>query len=252
MMAPPAATTTTASVAGAPAPKTNQLPFIRKIGYAVNPFRLKHNKTITRVPFFINPDGYTRMWKGSHPGPVDPNRLPISFVLTAWRDKTHENKCEWPDTIKLELNRTIPIITKRKKAHVPGRPNNVFSYQGKDKPLDAGGYLNQGNNELTIEQLDCACSYYFAIIMYVRESEEIITNWVQSRILDINNGRGIVNRLLGVAGSNNNGDDDLEICQTNVKIGLKCPISLQRIKVPTKGRDCNHADVSLFSLIVNQ
>ncbi|KAI9245827.1 MIZ/SP-RING zinc finger-domain-containing protein [Phascolomyces articulosus] len=63
-------------------------------------------------------------------------------------------------------------------------------------------------------------------------------------MLDINKGRGIVNRLLGKTndGKENTDDDDIQIHQTNVKIGLKCPISLQRIKLPTKGETCKHAD----------
>ncbi|KAI7852091.1 hypothetical protein BDC45DRAFT_607599 [Circinella umbellata] len=222
----------------------NPLPFIRKIGYAVNPFRLKHNQKITRVPFFMDGDRFPRVWKGIPQTAgalvIDPTRLPLSYVLTAWRDKTTEDKCEWPDTIKMSLNRTIPNLTKRRKVRVQGRPD-AFTFQGKDKALDTGGYLHLGRNELAIEQLDCACSYFFAIIVFIRESEEIISQGVQSRVLDINKGRAIVNRLLGNTESDAD-DDDIQIHQTNVKIGLKCPISLQRIKLPTKGEACKHPD----------
>ncbi|KAG2221228.1 hypothetical protein INT45_013939, partial [Circinella minor] len=224
----------------------NPLPFIRKIGYAVNPFRLKHNQKVTRIPFFMDGDRFPRVWRGIPPQEtagalvIDPTRLPLSYVLTAWRDKTTEDKCEWPDTIKMSLNRTIPTLTKRRKVRVQGRPD-AFTFQGKDKPLDTGGYLHPGRNELAIEQLDCACSYFFAIIVFIRESEEIISKGVQSRVLDINKGRAIVNRLLGNTESDAD-DDDIQIHQTNVKIGLKCPISLQRIKLPTKGEACKHPD----------
>ena len=63
--------------------------------------------------------------------------------------------------------------------------------------------------------------------------------------MEINKGRSIVNRLLGNT-ENDVDDDDIQIHQANVKIGLKCPISLQRIKLPTKGETCKHADVGLF------
>ncbi|KAI9245826.1 hypothetical protein BDA99DRAFT_269914 [Phascolomyces articulosus] len=95
-----------------PPPPQNQLPFIRKIGYAVSPFRLKHNQKITKTPFFIDNDQFSRMWRGMQQGPMNPNRLPLSYVLTSWRDQTLENKCEWPDAIKIQLNRTIPNLTK--------------------------------------------------------------------------------------------------------------------------------------------
>ena len=67
--------------------------------------------------------------------------------------------------------------------------------------------------------------------------------------MEINKGRAIVNRLLGNT-ENDVDDDDIQIHQANVKIGLKCPISLQRIKLPTKGETCKHADVGFIYLLL--
>ena len=93
-------------------PAKNPLSFIRKVGYAISPFRLQHKKTVSKTPFFINPECYARLWKGAQQGPIDPTHLPLSYVLTAWRDNASENKCEWPEQIRMEINRVAPNLTK--------------------------------------------------------------------------------------------------------------------------------------------
>ncbi|KAI9315099.1 hypothetical protein BX666DRAFT_355876 [Dichotomocladium elegans] len=197
--------------------------YIHRIEYAIAPFRLQHNKSETVLPFFIDRDSFGRIWR--QPVQAKENTVPISYVLVAWRNGAPDTKCEWPDSINITINGIQPKLVK---------------WSGKDKPADLAMYLKEGKNELMIRQLDCACCYWFSIQVFVRETESAIVNKIMSKVLDINIGRNIINKLLGKSGSNE--DDDLEVLQPTVRISLKCPISLMRIRIPVKGKDCRHPE----------
>jgi hypothetical protein len=54
----------------------------------------------------------------------------------------------------------------------------------------------------------------------------------------------MVAKLLG-----NYDDEEITIKQTSIKVSLKSPISFLRIRMPVKGVECNHIDVSNFSYL---
>ncbi|KAG0176924.1 hypothetical protein DFQ28_005670 [Apophysomyces sp. BC1034] len=239
----------------------HRLTFKRKVDYAVKPFRLQHKKMHTRTPFFISAEFFRRMWKDdSVKIAMDASSLPILYVLTAWRVGQNSTKCEWPETIAIEINGKLPKLSKRIKSQteVPGRPVTV-SYVGKDRPLNLGPYLVQGSNELVVHQYDCACSYYFCIQIELQETEDIIKRSVLSRTLSIEVVQNLINSRLGKLQISNQpdtsrDDDEIEIHQQHYRMSLKCPISLLRIQQPVRGEDCKHPDCfDLQSyLVINQ
>ncbi|KAF7720610.1 hypothetical protein EC973_006992 [Apophysomyces ossiformis] len=89
------------------------LSYKRKVDYALKPFRLQHKKMHTRTPFFIGPDVFRRIAKDdSIKIAMDASSLPILYVLTAWRVGQSSTKCEWPETIAIEINGKRPKISK--------------------------------------------------------------------------------------------------------------------------------------------
>lgn len=114
-------------------------------------------------------------------------------------------------------------------------------------------------------------SYAFGITLFVRESEQLIRTRVMGRRKTIAQGQQLVNKLIGIKetipesphalpgqSSNypssefesadmsvqNSEDNDIECMQDSIKVSLRCPISLLRIKEPVKGIKCSHVEVS--------
>jgi hypothetical protein len=46
-------------------------------------------------------------------------------------------------------------------------------------------------------------------------------------------------------------DDEIECMQKSIKVSLRCPISLLRIKEPVKGIKCLHVEVSYVALNID-
>jgi hypothetical protein len=114
-------------------------------------------------------------------------------------------------------------------------------------------------------------SYAFGITLYVRESEQLIRTRVMSRRKTIAQGQQLVNKLIGIKENipespqaisrlsstylsavsetvtpsvQSGEDDEIECLQDSIKVSLRCPISLLRIKEPVKGVNCSHVEVS--------
>lgn len=130
---------------------------------------------------------------------------------------------------------------------------------GKDKAYDLNNVLQEGTNVLRIYQDDCACvsnfsnsryecmtnnrqSFNFCIRLYVRESENYIVEKVRKTPLSVQRGKEAIDKLLRKKDGSD--DDEIAIEQKTLRVSLKCPITLTRIKIPAKGIKCKHVDVS--------
>lgn len=78
----------------------------------------------------------------------------------------------------------------------------------------------------------------------MRDSENLIIEKARNNPVTIEEGRAMVAKLLG-----NYDDEEITIKQTSIKVSLKSPISFSRIRMPVKGVECNHIDVSNFSYL---
>lgn len=123
------------------------------------------------------------------------------------------------------------------------------------------------------DSIECSQGYVFGISLYLRESEQLIRARAKTKSIDIPQGQRLVNKLIGVKESDDDSlsgmsgltsqpqspsigtkdqsvpsseDDEIECMQESIKINLRCPISLLRIKEPVKGVACQHVEVRLF------
>lgn len=143
-------------------------------------------------------------------------------------------------------------------------------------------YLLKGNNTLRIQQIGCACvscirnpriwrnlklihqlqqidkqhcmqSYNFCIQIHARHSENSLKFMVDNSTISIQKSHHLIDSLLGAVqeGEEEEEDDELQIIQQSVKVSLKCPITMKRMKMPVRGKQCKHVDVSRSILTVS-
>ncbi|KAI8580611.1 hypothetical protein K450DRAFT_236429 [Umbelopsis ramanniana AG] len=252
--------------------------YMRPLCRAIAPFQPQHDHPIANVNININGDIFQRLWMRTMfklpPAQVDDKLLPISFVLNSWKAKGTESKCDWPEKVDLAVNGAAIVPLRKRKVQIPNKSQNMHMMVGKDRPLDLTSMLMPGANSITIKQNACACSYAFGITLYVRESEQLIRTRVMGRRKTIAQGQQLVNKLIGIkenipkspqavsgqpsrsqcavsesveSSVQSGEDDEIECMQDSIKVSLRCPISLLRIKEPVKGVNCSH--VECFDLV---
>ncbi|RCI02975.1 hypothetical protein CU098_006570 [Rhizopus stolonifer] len=206
--------------------------YARQLNILLEPFNLVHGQRITDKSFYVGDDFFNRIHSNMNTQIVDEQKAPLVFVFTSWHTKSTSRKVDWPDKLSAEVNgRCLQL---EKKRPVPGREN---SFSGKDKPYDLKSDIKRGLNVLRIYQNDCACSYEFSIRIYVRESENMITERLRNNTISVQEGKARIDQVLG-----NYGDDEVVIEQPSIKLSLKCPVSLTKMKKPVKGDGCKHID----------
>jgi SUMO ligase MMS21 Smc5/6 complex component len=70
---------------------------------------------------------------------------------------------------------------------------------------------------------------------------------VQTELISVQSSESLIDNLLGKTG--NDEDDEISIVQQSVKVSLKCPITMKRMKLPVRGKRCKHVDVCLLYFI---
>ncbi|CAO3680893.1 unnamed protein product [Umbelopsis ramanniana] len=247
--------------------------YMRPLCRAIAPFQPQHDHPIANVNINIGSDMFQRLWMRTMfklpPAEVNDSLLPISFVLNSWKAKGTESKCDWPEKVDLAVNGAAIVPLRKRKVQIPNKSQTMHMMVGKDRPLDLTSMLIPGANSITIKQNACACSYAFGITLFVRESEQLIRTRVMGRRKTIAQGQQLVNKLIGIKetipesphallGQSSNypssefesadmsvqssEDNDIECMQDSIKVSLRCPISLLRIKEPVKGIKCSHVE----------
>ncbi|ORE11925.1 zf-MIZ-domain-containing protein [Rhizopus microsporus var. microsporus] len=209
--------------------------FLRPSSAILGPFRLVHSQRVTEKQFFIGKNYFTSLFNETNNRVKSPEKLPLTFLFTAWHVKSQERKVEWPEHMRAEMNGKQLYL--ERKMRVDGR---IPIQTGKDKAYDLNNVLQEGTNVLRIYQDDCACSFNFCIRLYVRESENYIVEKVRKTPLSIQKGKETIDKLLGKKDESD--DDEIAIEQKTLRVSLKCPITLTRIKIPAKGIKCKHID----------
>lgn len=67
---------------------------------------------------------------------------------------------------------------------------------------------------------------------------------VETSIIKIDETEKLIRNFFGQMDKDD--DDDIVIIQNSVKLSLRCPISLKKLKLPIRGINCKHLEVSLF------
>ncbi|CEJ00910.1 hypothetical protein RMCBS344292_14950 [Rhizopus microsporus] len=209
--------------------------FLRPSSAILGPFRLVHSQRVTEKQFFIGKNYFTSLFNETNNRVKSPEKLPLTFLFTAWHVKSQERKVEWPEHMRAEVNGKQIYL--ERKMRVDGR---IPIQTGKDKAYDLNNVLQEGTNVLRIYQDDCACSFNFCIRLYVRESENYIVEKVRKTPLSVQRGKEAIDKLLRKKDGSD--DDEIAIEQKTLRVSLKCPITLTRIKIPAKGIKCKHVD----------
>jgi hypothetical protein len=82
-------------------------------GQAIKTFQLEHGQNLTKKPFFISRDDYKRLYTGSLTRAfIDPNLLPLTYILNSWHNDSPSTKCDWPGSLKVELNGRLLTLEK--------------------------------------------------------------------------------------------------------------------------------------------
>ncbi|KAI9470496.1 MAG: hypothetical protein EXX96DRAFT_584533 [Benjaminiella poitrasii] len=209
-------------------------------GYAVLPFKLMHDEEYQRQRFHVAPDTYRLLLRTPETKiKRTETNLPLSFVLTSSFTNTSERKCDWPASLRVELNGREIHLEKRQK-HTGNQ--GQIAYIGKDMPYDLTKLLKVGDNTLGLHQFACACSYRFSVQIHMKFSENWILDRVEDSMISIEESEKMIDSLLGKSQSNDDDDDDLMVVQESVKLRLKCPITMVRMKQPVRGKKCKHID----------
>ncbi|CEP07124.1 hypothetical protein [Parasitella parasitica] len=210
-----------------------------KIRHAFPPFRLAHGEVITKKPFFIPDDEFDKLFKNPNTTFTDYHgQVPLSYMITAWYDNTPERKCDWPTGARIELNGHNLPLQKREKINNPNGPSTI---SGKDKPFDLTRLLTRGTNTLVLHQPRCACSYSFAVQVFMRPSQNFILGLVQNNTISVDKCNRLIDNLLGKF-KNQDDDEDLVIVQKSVTLKMKCPLTFKRMSQPVRGVNCKHID----------
>ncbi|KAG2236005.1 hypothetical protein INT48_004335, partial [Thamnidium elegans] len=210
-------------------PEKDKVRFRFSNEYAVKPFRLVHDQTITTKTFFLPRVEFDLLSLTEDILIERDDRFPIGFVFTSWYQDSVERKCDWPQTLKVELNgKSIPLQKKSKNFNGSGPP-----YVGKDYPFDLTRLLRLGENTIRIHQVGCAC-------VYKRFSINAAKRMIEASTIKIEETERMIRNFLG--SMEDGDDDDIVILQRSVKLSLKCPISLKKFKTPTRGKNCKHLD----------
>ncbi|KAI8968544.1 MIZ/SP-RING zinc finger-domain-containing protein [Mycotypha africana] len=160
----------------------------------------------------------------------------VSFYVTP----RPERKCEWPQNLSVEFNGQELGITKKMRIVLA---NGTPSYTGKDMPYDLTPHIVEGNNILRFRQnMLIPRNYLFSVSVYEQYSENYIKEVVANATISIDKSQQLIDKLLGSGSNQNDDDDDLVVIQSSVRLSLKCPITLKRIKQPVRGRNCRHVD----------
>lgn len=83
-------------------------------------------------------------------------------------------------------------------------------------------------------------SYNFSVQIQRRYSENSFLDRVKRATIKEEVTAKMIDSMLGKSID----DDDIVILQETVKMSLKCPVSLKRMKMPVRGVNCKHIDVT--------
>ncbi|GIX64243.1 E3 SUMO-protein ligase pli1 [Babesia caballi] len=137
---------------------------------------------------------------------------------------------EWPRTFELSINNEV--------VHVVKEP--TWGHLRRDNPIKVTYAMRPGENliELSSTTYDENGPPFLIIVMVSKRVtvQRIIETIRRKRTIPFNDSKRRVLELI-----NRKRDDDEVICiQGSHKIELNCPITLDRIELPTRGKHCEH------------
>lgn len=150
--------------------------------------------------------------------------------LTSEMDKTNLQH-RWPMNATLTVNRSH--ITLQQKHAQDGK---IKTKALKERPANIQSFLKAGTNtfrlsgEPNLAHGDWPSGICITLVRQ-REISELVTRVRERNFFTTEDTRKKIKKLYNA---------DADIVTEKMTVSLKCPLSLKRIKVPARGRDCNH------------
>lgn len=190
-----------------------------KNGTILAPFRLEHNSPVSQHMFTLDERTYQMLM----------SNINFDLQLKCFHadDKAMANN--WPHNANIQIC-------------VNGSPVIVKSVE---RPLYIKMLCQKQQNTLQVAVQQCCCSHLFCLSVVSRPSiESVVREVTRTRTLPtdqcVEKIRGFFNsgEAAQVRGSSGECNPDIE--QMSVTMSLKCPITMKRIKIPARGKECKH------------
>lgn len=144
---------------------------------------------------------------------------------------------EWPRTLDLRIHNSVESV-------LAPRPD----HKRRDSPVIITHYLKPGDNLVEIVATELvnatdgsSAAYALGILLCQSNDVPAIADMVKSATAKSETFEGHRDRVTRLLNPDRVAEDDDVACmETNRKMRLTCPITLTRMTVPTRGRECQH------------
>eukprot|EP00002_Diphylleia_rotans_P022063 TRINITY_DN4314_c0_g2_i1.p1 TRINITY_DN4314_c0_g2~~TRINITY_DN4314_c0_g2_i1.p1 ORF type:complete len:653 (-),score=126.83 TRINITY_DN4314_c0_g2_i1:696-2654(-) len=192
--------------------------------FLVSPFELLHDTTkIVTRDFFISAQAFRELQESPK---EDCSREQTVIQIRCFKSENGAQKHEWPKNLHISITVNSKRLDKIQR-----------------RPVDVSDLIRQGNNQCVIHYASCATSGFQIVLCKTKviPDEQLIPYICE---VDPKESLKLVGQFFA--------DEDDEIAQVAMTLTLKCPISFQRIKLPSRGSLCKHVQCfdlqSYFSL----
>ncbi|UKJ90250.2 hypothetical protein MACJ_001182 [Theileria orientalis] len=137
---------------------------------------------------------------------------------------------EWPKTFQLKINNDI--------VHIVKEPS--WEHKRRDNPIKITHAMRTGENLVNISSTTYNDNEpLFLLIMFLSKQvsiDAIINNVKNNQCVPYDDARSRVHSILNAE----IGDDEIVCMDSTHKLDFSCPVTLDKIEVPTRGKFCRH------------
>jgi hypothetical protein len=144
---------------------------------------------------------------------------------------------EWPQNIFVEINGKRVDLRKKAK-------------WGKDLPADVTNFIKEGENLIqtftvgrsTEKEKGSTSQFYLMLERYQVKTQPAIN--AELEYISADEAKEQIVKRLSLSQT---GDDEIIVSTKDVTISVRCPLSLQRIEIPVRGKCCRHFECFDFN-----
>ena len=208
-----------------------------KGGMVMEPFQLEHDLEVTNCVFKLKPNIFNQLM----------TKPDLELQLKSFlKDETNAQTTNWPAGIQISVNSQLMPIDRGESST-------------SQKPLFLKKYCQNENNTLQIVVRQCCCQYLFAMqVVHCSTVKSAMQNIMHKQLKPVefcvtkikqnfnnsnsfnSNSNSMSSSSLTLTPSTPGSVDESGLEPTSLKLSLRCPISLTRIKIPARGNECKH------------
>ena len=131
----------------------------------------------------------------------------------------------WPPKGNLIINGKIAM-----KFTIPDNPN---AKKRKDEPLNITTIVKPGENTIGISVMNDKQAYAVVVFLIFKKTEQALIEEIKNyNLLSVKDSKIFIMRTLSAG--------DEEVQSNSIKFTLKCPLSMQNLRIPARGTHCPH------------